>query len=166
MALLDRRGHTIPDRWRVIADDADLPGDVPAIVTLARLRAGIAPGRAAPLGVTLEPDAVVADIARDLPRLQLVTLHFNKFRDGRAFTQARVLREQFGFEGEIRAVGHVLPDQYLFLLRCGFSTVDVTDESRVARFAEALKQHSVAYQPALGGDAGANPLRRHLKAAS
>ena len=166
MALLDRSGHTIPDRWRVVADEADLPGVVPSIVTLARLSAGIAPGRAAPLGVTLEPGVAIAEIARDLPRLQLVTLHFNKFRDGRAFTQARVLREQFGFEGEIRAVGHVLPDQYLFLLRCGFSTVDVTDESRVVRFAEALKQHSVAYQPALGGDAGVNPLRRHLKAAS
>ena len=67
---------------------------------------------------------VTADsIVPFLEKLDLVVVEFPKFRDGRGFTVARSLRERHGFKGDIRAIGHVLPDQFAALVQCGFSTI-------------------------------------------
>lgn len=73
--------------------------------------------------VLLKPEDRIEALAPFLDRLELVVVQFPGFRDGRGFTQARALREYLGFEGEIRAEGHILPDQALFLKRCGVDTV-------------------------------------------
>lgn len=98
----------------------------------------------APDGV--EPDAVLAPedtLATLLPRfdeLRLIAVSFPKFRDGRGFTQIRSLREH-GFRGEIRAVGHVLPDQFMSLVRCGVSTVELPRGSDPALWRAVLALH-------------------------
>jgi uncharacterized protein (DUF934 family) len=92
----------------------------------------------------------------------LVAIRFPKFRDGRGFTLARTLRERYGFTGEIRALGHVLPDQHLFLLRCGFSSVAVPDDADLAVWTAAIGRFHVAYQPALAEKAPLSLLRRRL----
>jgi uncharacterized protein (DUF934 family) len=59
----------------------------------------------------------------DLPRLSLVALHFPKWVDGRAYSQARILRSRYRFAGEIRATGEVLVDMMPLLKRTGFDAV-------------------------------------------
>src|SRR3546814_3790777 len=90
----------------------DLPGgDV--IVTLEQWQAGRERlrGHNGRLGLRLKSDQSPAGIAEDLGHFQLVALEFPRFGDGRAYSYARLLRERYGFKGELRAVGNVLRDQ-------------------------------------------------------
>jgi uncharacterized protein (DUF934 family) len=161
MALLER-GSLRPDRFVRVADDAAVAG--PAIVTLARLQAGAAPPEGE-IGVALPNDADPAALAPFLDRLALIVLHWPKHRDGRAFTQARALRER-GFRGAIRATGHLLPDQHAFLLRCGVTEIELPDGADPAPWQAALGRIPLGYQPAAMGDAAPlGLLRRHLRLA-
>src|SRR3546814_6954056 len=83
------------------------------------------------LGLRLKSDQSPAGIAEDLGHFQLVALEFPRFGDGRAYSYARLLRERSGFKGELRAVGNVLRDQFLFMLRCGFDAFEVANENAV-----------------------------------
>ncbi|MEJ6001616.1 DUF934 domain-containing protein [Paucibacter soli] len=78
-----------------------------------------------PVGVQLRNDFDVEDIAADLPRLALIALDFPKWVDGRAYSQARLLRVRLRFAGEIRAVGEVLVDMVPLLARTGFDAAQL-----------------------------------------
>ena len=164
--LLLEDGRLRPDDWTSVEDDAPLP-DGPAIVSLARLRAEAATlaGRNAPLGVALTPDAQPEEIAPFLDRLALVALRLPKAKDGRAFTQARSLREHHGFRGEIRATGHVLPDHHAMLLRCGVSSIEVAEGTDAATWARSRDVVRIGYQAAQSADRPLSLLRRKLELA-
>lgn len=166
MPVLDR-GLPIDDRWTDLADDAALPDDGAVIVSLERWRAEHATltARQDAVGVRLKSNQLATEIANDLGSLSLVALEFPKFRDGRAFSAARELRERYDYKGEIRAFGHIIPDQYLFLTRVGVDTVVVPEDRVTPAWAHALKEMTIAYQPALAEEGPANLLRRHLKTA-
>jgi uncharacterized protein (DUF934 family) len=100
------------------------------------------------VGVRLEPDERVEGLAYDLPGVALVALTFPKFRDGRAYSAATLLRERYRFAGEVRAVGDVLRDQALFMLRCGFDAFEPTDGSTVEDWGHALHRFRHVYQAA------------------
>jgi uncharacterized protein (DUF934 family) len=112
--------------------------------------------------VRLKSHQLAPEIAADLDRFGLVSLEFPKFRDGRHFSTARELRERYGYTGEIRAVGHVIPDQYLFLTRTGFSTVEVPDTSNLESWRLALSEVTIAYQSGVLDDAPLAGLRRKV----
>lgn len=132
------------DPWFDVADDAPVPdGDV--IVAPARL-AQIPADRPGRLGVRLGSDARPEDIAPSLVRLALVVVSFPKFRDGRGFTIARLLRQRFGFRGEIRAVGDVLRDQLGLMWRTGFSSAALRDADPIAAIQAARSTHLDHYQ--------------------
>ncbi len=80
------------------------------------------------LGVRIEPGQRVEQIEPWLQRLALVALSFPSFADGRAFSTARILRERYGFAGEIRAVGDVQIDRYQFMRQCGFDAFEIRPE--------------------------------------
>ncbi|KJV10534.1 hypothetical protein VZ95_04230 [Elstera litoralis] len=101
-----------------------------------------------PLGLRLPNTLDPAMIADKLPRLSLVVLEFPKFTDGRAYSQARLLRDRYGFAGEIRATGAVLRDQLLYMTRCGITSFDIDRPDAADRIAAALKDFSIVYQPA------------------
>lgn len=122
------------------------PDAPPAEVTLAAWRAGERPEGAAAL--VLPNTADISEIAAELPRFAAIILEFPSFRDGRAFSQARLLRERFGFGGEIRARGEVLRDQALFMARAGFDAIEIADAAGIA---EALGEFSVFYQAGADG---------------
>ena len=83
------------------------------------------------VGVMLPNDVAVEDLADDLPRLSLIALQFPKWTDGRAYSQAHLLRSRYRFEGDIRATDQVLVDMMLPLQRTGFSSVVLrADQSR------------------------------------
>lgn len=165
MPLLKGRSE-IPDPW-VPADSIDLvPGDAPAIVPLDlwREHRDSLRGRNAPLGLRLRSDQQPHEIAGDLDRFDVIALEFPKFSDGRAYSAARLLRERYGYRGELRAVGEVRRDQALFLVRCGFDAFEV-DTATAQAWARALQRISVVYQPASDGRSPASWLRTRRQAA-
>ena len=86
-----------------------------------------------PVGVKVANDTDIETVADDLPRLALVALNFPKWVDGRAYSQARLLRSRFHYAGEVRATGDVLVDMLPLLARTGFSAVMLrADQSREA----------------------------------
>ena len=85
----------------------------------------------APLGLKLPNDTDVEDIAADLGRFAVIALDFPKWVDGRAYSQAHLLRTRFGFEGEVRATGDVVADMLPLLQRTGFNAVQLrADQDR------------------------------------
>ena len=92
-------------------------------------------------------------------------LEFPKFNDGRAEEKARLLRERYGFRGEIRATGHLIRDQVQFLARCGVDSLDAADESWAEKWRIAQEEISVVYQPAADARRPALSLRHLPRAA-
>ena len=116
--------------------------------------------RGAPLGIRLHSDQSPELIAADVQRFALIALEFPKFRDGRAYSYARLLRERYGFKGELRAVGDVLMEQLFFMLRTGFDAFDLQQSpDPVAAFQTAMTDFSVWYQPTGDGRKTALDLR-------
>jgi uncharacterized protein (DUF934 family) len=103
-----------------------------------------------------------------LGRLKLVVLEFPKFTDGRAYSQARLLRGRLGYQGELRATGAVLCDQLPLMLRCGFDSFESDQQGFGPALARARTLFSVVYQPAEDGRAPAalQRLRRRNDVAS
>jgi uncharacterized protein (DUF934 family) len=160
-------GHVVDDRYVRVGDDAPIPPDVPVIVPAARFLAEVAglAGRTAPIGVLWPNNRKVAELAPHLDKLALVALVFPSFRDGRAYSQARQLRETYGFRGELRATGDVLRDQFMFLVRAGFDAFEVKKDADVAAFASEIARHTVFYQPTGDGRLAA-AWARHTRPAS
>ncbi|MDN3567254.1 DUF934 domain-containing protein [Paeniroseomonas aquatica] len=165
MPLLED-GRLRPDPWASVDDDVPLP-DGPVILGLEQLRreAPALARRNAPIGLALPPETAPAEVAPLLGLLSLVALRLPKAKDGRAFTQARALREYHGFTGEIRATGHVIPDHYAMLLRCGVSTVEVPEGADPAVWDACRRVVDIGYQAALSADAPLSLLRRRLRVA-
>jgi uncharacterized protein (DUF934 family) len=115
--------------------------------------------RGTPLGIRLHSDQAPELIAADLQHFAVVALEFPKFRDGRAYSYARLLRERYGFKGELRAVGEVLLEQLFFMLRTGFDVFDIQSADPLEDYRTALADFSVWYQPTADGRPTAMQLR-------
>jgi uncharacterized protein (DUF934 family) len=166
MPVLLKDGQPVADSWIVVGDDEATVPDGPVLISLERWRRDRAAltARNAPLGVRLASHHLAPEIAADVTRFDLVVLDFPKFRDGRAFSTARALREHHGYTGEIRAVGHVLPDQLQFLIRTGFTSVEVADGVALGPWQTALREMTIAYQPGLGDGGPLAGLKRRIAA--
>ena len=138
------------DAFAYVADDDAVPASGDIVVTLARLLAEgdalLSAGRR--VGVRLQPHEAVEDLAYDLPRLAVVELNFAKFRDGRPYSSARVLRGRLAYQGEVRAVGDVLREQALQMIRCGFDAFVPADGSTPQEWLEAARRYRHVYQRA------------------
>jgi uncharacterized protein (DUF934 family) len=165
MSLL-KDGALVRDDWVAVGDDEALPEAGSPIVSLARWQRerAVLRARNGTVGVRLPNAAGVETIAADLDRLALVALEFPKFSDGRAFSQARLLRERYGYTGELRATGQVLRDQLLFMARCGFDAFEIAKGDPVEGWEQALAAVTVFYQPTGDGRATAASLRRDRRA--
>jgi uncharacterized protein (DUF934 family) len=150
---LVKAGAIVDDRFVRVLDDAPAPDGAAVLLPHGRLLADAVDllRRDAPTGVIWPNDRNVAELAPHLDRLALIALVFPVFKDGRAFSQARLLRERYGFRGELRATGQVLRDQFLFMLRAGFDAFEVTKDADAAAFAETIRRYSLFYQPAGDG---------------
>ena len=100
----------------------------------------LVPGHHAEPDVTLEPADSIDTLLPNLGTIKCIAVNFPKFRDGRGFTHIRALREH-GFTGEIRAIGHVLPDQFMSLCRCGVSSVMLPEGADPATWRIVLALH-------------------------
>jgi uncharacterized protein (DUF934 family) len=167
MPLL-KDGALIDDPWQRLADDAPLPAGDAVIVSLARFATerDALLTRAAPLGVALGNTDAIEALAPDLAHPRLIALAFPKFGDGRAYTQARLLRERYGFTGELRATGQVLPDQLHHMRRCGFDAFELARGEPLLAWRRAVHSFSAIYQPTGDGRVPLSALRRRLTAAA
>jgi uncharacterized protein (DUF934 family) len=160
---LVKNGKISGDAFAHVADDAEIPADGAILVSAARLlgEAEALLGRAGKTGVIWPNNREVDDLVPYLDRLAVVALVFPTFRDGRAYSQARLLRERHGYRGELRASGQVLRDQFVFMLRAGFDAFEVKKDSDAEAFAATVKRYSVFYQPT--GDGRITALHRRMQ---
>lgn len=164
MPLL-KDGKLVEDTWRFVEDDNDVPQDGAVIVSLNRWLEGNGDliGRDDPVGVKLRSDQSPAQLIDGLDRIALVAVDFPVFTDGRSYSSARLLRERYGYQGQIRATGEVLLDQYGFMLRCGIDEIQISDADDVLEWLSAASIMSRHYQPAADG-VSAIWARRHAAA--
>jgi len=144
-----KNGKIINDDTRHLADD-ETPTGSRFTVSFARWQAEKenlqqAEGK---VGVRLNGGDALAAIADDLPRLEPVVVEFPALADGRAFSLARLLRERFGYAGEIRARGNFIRDQVYFLARVGINAFEPVEGTDLEKLLPALKDFSVNYQAA------------------
>ena len=107
-------------------------------------------GASGALGVRLSPADDPALIANDLDKLALIAIEFPAFTDGRGYSAATLLRERYGYKGELRAVGDVLRDQIFLLSRVGFTTFALREDQNVEKALAAFNDFSSYYQHAAG----------------
>ncbi len=100
------------------------------------------------IGVLLQPEEAVEDLAYDLPRLSMVALNLPKFRDGRAYSTAALLRQRYAFKGEVRAVGEVLREQAHLLARVGVDAFVFADGTTPEQLEAKLSLYRHVYQAA------------------
>ena len=160
---LVKQGSITADLFVHVADGAELPGDGAILVTAARFLEDPEDllKRAGKVGVIWPNNRDLDDLVPYLDRLAAVALVFPIFRDGRAYSQARLLRERHGYDGELRATGQVLRDQFVFMSRAGFDAFEVKKDADADAFAETVKRYSVFYQPT--GDGRVTALNRRMQ---
>jgi uncharacterized protein (DUF934 family) len=144
-----RRRELVQDDWRYLVEDPQGAARS-LILPLAawheqREQWWLWAGR---LGVRIGPADRVELLRSDLARLALIAIEFPGPADGRGYSQARMLRERFGFAGELRAVGYVKRDQLFFLSRCGFDAYELSPGVDPQSALTAFEDFDVAYQPA------------------
>jgi uncharacterized protein (DUF934 family) len=161
MALV-KNGELVTSSFVDVSGADAIPESGPVIVSLAQWQAhrDALLARGTPLGIRLHSDQPPELIADDLVHFTVVALEFPKFRDGRAYSYARLLRERYGFKGELRAVGEVLLEQLFFMLRTGFDAFEIESADPLGDYRTALGDFSVWYQPAADGRPTAMQLRR------
>jgi len=160
---LVKNGKISDDTFVHIADDAPLPGDGAILISAARFLQDpeAISRRLGKTGVVWPNNRDLDDLVPYLDRLAAVALVFPTFRDGRAYSQARLLRERFLYRGELRATGQVLRDQFVFMMRAGFDAFEVKKEADAEVFAQTAKRYSVFYQPT--GDGRVTALNRRMQ---
>lgn len=154
--LIDRTGE-IAERWRLV-ESGPLP-EGPVIVPLDRL----AGTDHAPLGVHVPNDTDPRALVPEFGRLDLISVAFPSFADGRGFSIGACLRE-LGFTGRLRATGPVIADQFAYLLECGFDEVALPDalalRQPVAHWLARLDRAHLGYQRGRGLRASIPDQRR------
>jgi uncharacterized protein (DUF934 family) len=157
---LIKGGAYAQDGFAPVADDAPLPEGA-VIVSLARFQKDREAllARNTPVGVKLQSSENPELLGADVNHFALIALEFPKFRDGRAFSWARMLRTRLGYTGEIRAVGDFLYDQVNYQHRVGFDAWEVPDHFTIEMFNKALTEMTNVYQPSTDGRTTIRQLR-------
>lgn len=148
-----RDNALVIDDWTEIDSQADIPPTKKLIVPLSRWLSEreqlCATG--ASIGVRLPNTEDVDAIFPEIANRPLLALEFPKYDDGRALTQARVLRGRLAYRGDLRGVGDILQDLVFIMRRCGFNEITLRAGQDPQKCLRALSDFSTAYQPAADG---------------
>jgi len=140
----------VDDAWTLLREATrleELPSGQAVIVPLALWREQReALSARGDVGVWLKPDDDPEALANDTARLALIAVDFPQFTDGRGYSTARLLREKYHFEGELRAIGDVLRDQLYYLQACGFNAFAVRPDRDALHAMRGLDDFSDNYQ--------------------
>ncbi len=160
---LIKDGNFVEDTWRHLDDEDAVPTGEPVTVSWARWgrdRAALDGRNGGPLGLRLPNDVPPATVNGDVDRFDLIVLNFPRFTDGRAYSQARLLKARYGFKGELRAAGNVLRDQLQFMRRCGIDSFEVGERAIAENWLNAFADFDLFYQPAGDGAPWIQRLRQ------
>jgi uncharacterized protein (DUF934 family) len=144
-------------------------GEIKALAPQGRLIAPLDEWQASAKGADIAPwlasdVELTVELAAELASAPLIAIDFPVFTDGRGYSTARLLRERYGYQGEIRAVGDVLIDQLFYLSRCGFDAFSLREDQVIEDALQALGAFSRSYQP--GVDCTEPLFRRRLREAA
>jgi uncharacterized protein (DUF934 family) len=147
--------------FTLLEDDEALPAEGGVTVSFTRFRKerDLLLARADPLGLRLEASETPESVGADVYRFALIVLNVPYFRDGRAFSWARLLRTRLGYQGEIRVTGHVLKDQIAFYMRVGVDSFELPRPVTEAEIEAARAEISHVYQHSVDGRATIWDLR-------
>lgn len=162
MKALIRDRELAEDEFTTVDDSTELPAEGAVIVGLERWQTSrdALLGRDTRIGLRLTSEQAPEQIGDGLERLAVIALEFPAFRDGRAYSYARLLREKYGYEGELRAVGDVLLEQLHFMTRTGFNAFEIESDDPLRDFEIAAADFSIWYQPTADGRRTALEHRR------
>lgn len=153
MALIIKDRDVVSDPWQLLEPAAEgqqpsvpASGDVIIPAALWRAEREVLKVRAGRLGVWLTPTDDPALIAEDLPLFGVVAVEFPKLADGRGYSTGRLLRERYGYRGELRAIGDVQRDHLHFLWRCGFNAFVLREGEDPREALVAFAELSESYQ--------------------
>ena len=157
MPRIIKHDRVVEDDWQVLTLAA---GETPATVTLPAdpvllplpvwlARRTEISSLYRTLGVWLDSHEGPEALADDIDRLSIIAVNFPKFTDGRGYSIARLLRERYHFQGEIRAIGDVLQDQLFFMRRCGIDAYALRADKDIDRALAGLSVFSETYQAAV-----------------
>lgn len=149
---LIRNGQVTPNTWTHVETDdfVATPNGITVPLGLFSNHRETLAQRNTPVGVRLQPEDDPATLAGALDMLSLIEISFPKYTDGRGYSQAQLLRRRYGYRGELRAVGHVLRDQILYMHRSGFDAFE-TARADLTEVEAALAEYSAFYQRAADG---------------
>ncbi len=141
-------GALIEDSWTLLDEEADVPSSADIIIPLNVMleKAERLSNHSGRIGLLISNDVAVEDHADLIAKADIVVLELPAFTDGRAYSQARGLREDLGFEKELRVKGDVLVDQAAYLLRCGFDSFDFDGEFDAEAWEKSSKIMTTGYQ--------------------
>ena len=167
MALVIDGKLVAADPFVRIAAGAAVPANGAVLVTLATwtAQADSLAQRSDPVGVLLGSEESPAALADAVDKLQLIALDFPTFRDGRAYSYARLLRERYGYTGELRAVGDVQLEQLHYMERTGFNAFEIDSDDPVRDLEIANRDFSTWYQPSGDRRQAATRLRSGVRPA-
>lgn len=149
--ILDKQ--IVNDDWTLVADDAAL-SDAKEVINFSRWAAAenadkdalIAKRDAGTLGIQLNAGDTADLLAEESKNFALINVVFPKFADGRGYSAARLLRERYGFTGQLRSVGDVLFDQLFFMMRCGFNAMAMREDQDLDLAVKGFETFSASYQ--------------------
>ena len=147
-----RNGRVEPELWRFLAVEGDEVGaELPAGALVVPLRTWLARRaellqRSEPTGVWLDAGEDPGELAADAATLGFIAVRFPKFTDGRGYSTAALLRQRYGYRGELRAFGDVGQDQLFYLKRCGFDSFALAPHRDPEAALAGLDVFSVRYQ--------------------
>jgi len=138
----------INDTWVIASEPSDAFKGKDVLVPLTAWKSHQADWlqQAARVGVLLEPNEDPAEVASELAQFTLIAVNFPVFTDGRGYSIGRLLRERYGYTGELRAVGDIMQDQLFYLSRVGFDAFLLRADQSVEGAITALDSFSEAYQ--------------------
>ncbi|HTM80303.1 DUF934 domain-containing protein [Asticcacaulis sp.] len=161
--LIDDSGARLDNGWTLLADDEVIGSDGNYILSFERALTEL-DGLNGRYGVRLNAGQDVRQLAPWLDKIALIEAVFPTYRDGRNYSTARILRQDYDFKGPIRAVGDVLRDQLLLMLRCGFNEFIVKDRDAAEALASAKARFTTYYQSAADAHRPTWALRHKVSA--
>lgn len=143
-------GQVVENNWQLVAADTEIPPAGNILVPAAYWQANQQrlADHSGDVGVWIDSHEEIEAFSGSIAAAPVIAINFPKFVDGRGFSLARLLRERYGYIGEIRAVGHFIRDQLYMMQRCGFNAFQFDSEIDLAAASQSLTDFSDSYQVA------------------
>lgn len=153
MQRVIKDGQIVDDNWHLVPalttiDQISTTGDLIVSLPMWQEHKSLLNNREGKTAVWLAVDEEIEELSNDLPVLPLIALDFPIFTNGRHYSSARILRERYNYQGEIRAIGDVLKDQLFAMQRCGFNVFAVRADKNIEIAILGLQDFSMVYQGA------------------